>query len=325
MRKTILPVLYVLLLCVALVACPTPRAPGTPRLTGMVTIDGDPSVGTTLVANINFLDGTGTPSFQWRRGTQNINNDDSPSPSHFHLRFEDIGHVISVLVIREGYSGAVMGGPTIPVVNSGFLIPPLTGTVSITGFPAVGQTLTANTDDLGGSGNISFQWMRWREEVGESAIVGANDAEYVPSPSDVGYFLFVVVSRAGNSTRVISEAVGPVTEDPPPPSVGVIIDFLGFEDRGERVLYEHESVVSFIEYEYPLRFAVTNPGDFEGIRWYHNRPRDDDGLGEDDDGIDGYYFYFVPCGSLIGLNTLTIMVVVGGRTYSRIIEVLVTP
>ena len=39
-------------------------------------------------------------------------------------------------------------------------LPALSGTVSIDGIAQVGQTLTANTGKLGGSGIISFQWMR---------------------------------------------------------------------------------------------------------------------------------------------------------------------
>ncbi|MDR0472215.1 MAG: hypothetical protein LBH43_00850, partial [Treponema sp.] len=37
-------------------------------------------------------------------------------------------------------------------------LPPLKGTVIISGHLSVGQTLTANTEPLGGSGGITYQW-----------------------------------------------------------------------------------------------------------------------------------------------------------------------
>ncbi|MCL2443004.1 MAG: hypothetical protein FWD13_05990 [Treponema sp.] len=52
----------------------------------------------------------------------------------------------------------------------------LSGTVSITGINWEGQTLTANTSNLGGSGVITFQWTRWTRNG--STVVGSNSSTY---------------------------------------------------------------------------------------------------------------------------------------------------
>lgn len=86
--------------------------------------------------------------------------------------------------------------------------PPLTGTVTITGTALVGQTLTANTDNLGGgTGAISFQWQQ-----GTNPIDGATNSTYTVRQVDVGHTIRLVVTRAGNSGNVISSATLPVVE-----------------------------------------------------------------------------------------------------------------
>ncbi|MDR2581217.1 MAG: hypothetical protein LBC85_09530 [Fibromonadaceae bacterium] len=75
---------------------------------------------------------------------------------------------------------------------------PLTGTVSITGFPWVHEMLTANTSSLGGSGTISYQWMRG------STKIGANSNTYFTQYDDLGSTITVIVTRSGNSGSVTS-------------------------------------------------------------------------------------------------------------------------
>ena len=55
-------------------------------------------------------------------------------------------------------------------------LPVLTGTVSITGTAQIGQTLTANTGSLGGSGTITYQWKRSGTNVGS----GSNTLLFIP-------------------------------------------------------------------------------------------------------------------------------------------------
>jgi hypothetical protein len=75
---------------------------------------------------------------------------------------------------------------------------PLTGTVSISGIAAVGQTLTANTASLGGIGTITYQWKRGTTNI------GTNNSNYTVQTSDVGYTITVTVSRTGFSGSVTS-------------------------------------------------------------------------------------------------------------------------
>jgi hypothetical protein len=75
----------------------------------------------------------------------------------------------------------------------------LTGTVSIEGTAAVGQTLTAVTTALEGSGGISYQWYR-----GGIEIPGANDDSYTVQAADVGSTITVTVTRTGYSGSATS-------------------------------------------------------------------------------------------------------------------------
>ena len=69
----------------------------------------------------------------------------------------------------------------------------LSGTVSITGNAEVGETLTADTEALGGKGTISYQWRRG------STTIGSNSNTYVVQNADVGSVIRVTVTRSGNS------------------------------------------------------------------------------------------------------------------------------
>ena len=84
-------------------------------------------------------------------------------------------------------------------------LPALTGTVSITGTAQVGQTLTANTSALGGSGTISYLWMRG------GTIVGTDSSTYTVMAADAGSVITVTVTRAGNLGSVTSEPTTVVT------------------------------------------------------------------------------------------------------------------
>jgi len=79
-------------------------------------------------------------------------------------------------------------------------LPSLTGKVSITGRPVVGLTLLANTDGLDGTGEISFQWMRYDEP-----IAYATNGTYTVQADDVGYAIIVRVSRDGLDGYIFSE------------------------------------------------------------------------------------------------------------------------
>jgi len=179
-----------------------------PALTGTVTVSGTLHIDSTLTAQTGNLGGSGTISYQWARGDgsafanpQNIGTGES-----YTLVSADNDKYIRVTVSRSGFSGSVNSTAVGPITR-----PALTGTVSITGTTQAGKTLTANTSNLGGSGNITYQWKRGDTAAAEGTnISNAASSTYTPVSADEGKFLKVTVSRANNGGNVTSAAVGPV-------------------------------------------------------------------------------------------------------------------
>ena len=178
-------------------------SPSLPALTGTVSISGDAIVGETLTAVTTALGGSGTISYQWKRGSANIGE----NKNTYVVEDEDVGETITVTVTRTGNSGSKTSEPTAEVEYPS--LPELTGTVTITGTAAVGQTLTANTSALGGSGTISYQWKRYY-----GSDIGTNQNTYVVQNGDANYRICVVVTRSGNSGFIESE---PTDQVPYPP------------------------------------------------------------------------------------------------------------
>ena len=83
-------------------------------------------------------------------------------------------------------------------------LPALTGTVSISGTAQVGQTLTAITTNLGGSGLITFQWQR------SGNVIGSNNSTYTVQPTDIDSTISVTVTRSDNSGSITSNPTAPV-------------------------------------------------------------------------------------------------------------------
>jgi formylglycine-generating enzyme required for sulfatase activity len=66
--------------------------------------------------------------------------------------------------------------------------------------------LTANTDSLGGSGAISYEWKR-----GGTTAIGTNSSTYIVQAADLGFTITVTVTRSGNSGSVASDPTAAVT------------------------------------------------------------------------------------------------------------------
>jgi hypothetical protein len=99
-----------------------------------------------------------------------------------------------------------------PINNDNPPPPTLSGTVSIIGTAQVGGTLTANTDSLGGSGTISYQWKRASTNGGTITNIGTNSSTYIVQSADEGYTITVTVTRSGNSGSVSSTPTATVTQ-----------------------------------------------------------------------------------------------------------------
>ena len=175
---------------------PEPR-----ELAGSVDITGIPRVGETLGVNVRNLDGSGNVSFEWLADGQPFANNRG---STLRLDTPHANRTITVTVSTSDNYGGVTSLPAGPVIAAGGTLPPLTGSVDITGIPNVGQTLRANIDDLGGSGALSYEWK----------------IDGVPFVNDRGILsldglhrdrnISVTVRRENNSGSVVSEPIGPI-------------------------------------------------------------------------------------------------------------------
>ena len=91
--------------------------------------------------------------------------------------------------------------------NTDNTLPQLSGTVSITGNAQVGQTLTADTSLLGGSGTISYRW-----RLSDNTPIGSDNNTYLVQAADLGSKITVAVSRSGNVGTIKSTPTDVVTD-----------------------------------------------------------------------------------------------------------------
>jgi hypothetical protein len=203
---------------------PEPTPGGDPALTGTVSISGSAAVGQTLTAVTTSLGGSGTITYQWKRGSTII----GANQSTYLVVAADIGSTITVTVTRAGYTGSKTSDPTVAVTNPE--LPALTGTVSISGTAEVGQTLTAVTTSLNGSGDISYQWKR----IGMmgNTDIGTNQSTYVVVAADIGSTITVTVTRSGNFSYVVSAPTAVVT-DPNLPALTGTVSISGTPEAGQ--------------------------------------------------------------------------------------------
>jgi uncharacterized repeat protein (TIGR02543 family) len=194
MRKLV----FLMIIALLLTACQELELePELPVLTGTVSINGIAEVWQTLMVNTDSLRGTGKISYQWKRGTVNIGTNSNT----YTIQSTDVDSTITVTVTRSGYTGSVTSAPTT-------IHPVITGTVIIDGNAEVGQTLTANTDSLGGSGTISYQWGRrtsyYFYDSSFIEYIGTNSNTYTVQSADLGSTIIVTVRRSGYTGNVTS-------------------------------------------------------------------------------------------------------------------------
>jgi len=89
----------------------------------------------------------------------------------------------------------------------------LRGNVIIPNELMLGKSITADTDDLRGTGSLSFQWQSSDSATGTFIdITGANDSSFLLTKEDfvvdVGRFIRVNVKRAGREGSINSNAAG---------------------------------------------------------------------------------------------------------------------
>jgi hypothetical protein len=172
-------------------------------LAGTVSIDGTPELGKKLTANISGItNASGTAAYQWRRGAVDVGT----NSSEYLLTAEDLGGRISVTVTFRGYSGSLTSAPVTAK-------PELTGTVSITGTPKLGETLTAViSGSNGAAGEALYQWKRG-DVNGEVNIAGAAGSTYTLVNGDSNKQISVTVTFPGCSGSITSGSVTVMPEE----------------------------------------------------------------------------------------------------------------
>jgi hypothetical protein len=84
----------------------------------------------------------------------------------------------------------------------------LTGSVTIKGSGIVGEELSVDTGQLGGDGDIVYQWQIRESKDGEyQDFPGGTDDIYTPGDTEIGSYFRVIVTRIGYEGAVISNEV----------------------------------------------------------------------------------------------------------------------
>ena len=190
--------------------------------TGSVTITGTTTQGQTLTAanSVTDADGLGTISYQWSADGVAISG---ATGSTLLLGQAQVGRAISVTALyTDGYGTAesVSSAATAAVAN---VNDAPTGSVTITGTPTQGQTLTAANSlaDADGLGTISYQW-----NADGVAIGGATGSTLVLGQAQVGKAITVTASYTdgqGTAESVSSAATAAVANVNDAPTGSVTI------------------------------------------------------------------------------------------------------
>jgi len=178
---------------------------------GGVTVTGTATEGETLTASYSLDDdaGSGTISYEWLLNGSAIN--EGPTGSTLTLTQAHVGQTISVRAMytseSDDYVEDVTSSPTAAVVN---VNDTPTGSVTITGTAAAGQTLTASNTlaDEDGLGAISYQWL-----ANGTAISGATSSSLTLTQAHVGQAISVRASYTdgfGGAESVTSSATDAV-------------------------------------------------------------------------------------------------------------------
>ncbi|PSN14881.1 hypothetical protein C7293_09610 [filamentous cyanobacterium CCT1] len=170
--------------------------------TGGVTLSGTAEQGSLLTATstLGDLDGLGTLNYQWQQSSDGITwaAIAGATASTFTLTQDQVGQFVRSQVSYTdggGTAESVFSNATATKVANVNDSP--TGSVTIDGTVAQGQTLTANTStlaDLDGLGTLSYQWKQSSDGITWSNIDGATDVTFSPRNAQVGQFLQVSVS-----------------------------------------------------------------------------------------------------------------------------------
>ncbi|MBK7003060.1 MAG: cadherin domain-containing protein [Rhodoferax sp.] len=168
---------------------PPPPPPNSPP-TGNITIGGTATQGQTLTASNTLADnnGLGSISYQWKADGTAING---ATGSTLVLGQDQVGKTITVTASYTdggGTAESVTSSASSVVAN---INDTPTGSVTISGTPTQGQTLTASNTlaDIDGLGTIQYQWY-----AADTSITGATGSTLTLTQDHVGKTITVKAS-----------------------------------------------------------------------------------------------------------------------------------
>ena len=201
----------------------TPAPANVPPV-GSVTISGTPTQGQTLSVSHNMSDADGPSilnvSYQWQADGVDISG---ATGNTLSLGASQVGQTITVLAQYTDGRGTTEGLSSAPTASVASLDGSPTGSVSITGAPTQGQSLTASNslNDANGLGSISYQW-----QANGVDIAGGTGTNLVLSQEQVGKAISVAArytDGAGNAESKASGVTTAVTNTNDAPTGGVTI------------------------------------------------------------------------------------------------------
>jgi len=193
--------------------------PRAPEIAGSITIVGIAEVGQVLTASASITNlGAGSPIYSWESSadgeTWDVINEAVEQTYTVHI--SDVGSCIRARVASTTTRGHLHSAPT------GFIREHMTGTVTISGNPQIGQSLLANPTALtgeGGNASLTFEWQRSTTGgtgfVVSEIIVGDQGRFYGVKEADLGAKIRVRVTRENYSGDAISDWSEPVYRYPP--------------------------------------------------------------------------------------------------------------
>jgi hypothetical protein len=182
-----------------------PTGPVVPAVLtpGTVSIQGTPTVGISLIAQVKDWPTAATITYQWLRGTTPIVGATSLAYAPVAA---DVDQTLTVVVTatEDGFP-PVSSSDTSAPVQKGVMA---RGTVSINGTAQVGQTLTAAPASWPQQATLIYQWLR-----DGSPIVTPPSQTYVLSAADIGHTFSVIVTASQDGYELASATsptAGPV-------------------------------------------------------------------------------------------------------------------
>ena len=200
-------------------ATPPVVASGTPppSNTGAPTISGTAQQGDTLTASPgSWSNSPSSYAYQWQdcSSASSCTNINGATSSSYALQSSDVGDAVDVVLTAT--NGAGSGSANSAQTRT--VVPPTpvnTGTPSISGTAAQGDTLTASPGSWSNSpSSYSYQWQDCSSAC--TSVSGATSPTYQVQSSDVGNSIDVVVTgtNAGGSASATSARTAVVTASP---------------------------------------------------------------------------------------------------------------